>query len=83
LTAAHCFQSTYNPYLAIDLGVHNRDLKESWSVTRKGAKVIIHPEWSSSEMKGDIALIKLDVFFYKDSSNIFINQKENIYDIIF
>jgi secreted trypsin-like serine protease len=60
LTAGHCFQSTYNPYLAIDLGVHNRNMKEGWSLSRKAAKVIIHPQFNINIMLNDIAMIKLD-----------------------
>lgn len=60
LTAAHCFQSAYNPYLTIDLGVHNRNNKESWAISRKAEKVIIHPQFSMQMMASDIALVKLD-----------------------
>jgi len=60
LTAGHCFQSTYNPYLSIDLGVHNLNYKESWTVSRRAEKVIVHPQFDIRIMKNDIAMIKLD-----------------------
>lgn len=71
LTAGHCFQSEYNPYLSIDLGLHNRNLKESWTVTRKAAKVVIHPKFDIRIMLNDIAMIKLDVI---ERILIFVNS---------
>jgi len=43
------------------MGVHNRNLKESWSVSRKASLLIINPEWDANQMRGDIAMIKLNV----------------------
>lgn len=58
LTAGHCFQST--PYaMSIDLGLHDRNNKESWYVTRKSAKLIVHPQFNIRIMSNDIAMIKL------------------------
>lgn len=58
LTAGHCFQSM-PPSLAVDLGVHDRNNKESWFKTRKAAKVVVHPQFDIRRMKNDIAMIKL------------------------
>ena len=59
LTAAHCFLFPVNG-LTIDLGIHDRNAKESWSVSRKASKVIIHEQFDINIMRDDIALIKLD-----------------------
>lgn len=61
ITAAHCLYYNQNPvYYSIDLGVHDRANLEPWATTRKVSKVIVHPNYNPSQIKNDIALMKLD-----------------------
>ena len=55
-------RSSYNPNLAIDLGLHNTQFKDPWTVSRKAAKVIIHPQFNINTMSNDIAMVKLAVW---------------------
>ena len=68
VTAAHCVSSNLNaaPY-TFDLGLHDRNAKESWVTSRTVSKVIMHPSYSASTFQNDIAVMKLSVRF-----NIFI-----------
>jgi len=45
----------------IELGVHDRNAPESWSVTRKGRLIVMNAGWSPVDFRNDIAMIKLDV----------------------
>ncbi|KAJ3586506.1 hypothetical protein NHX12_012904 [Muraenolepis orangiensis] len=58
LTAAHCIGSrTYRVYM----GKHNmKNRDEAGSVAISPAKIIVHPNWDSSRIRNDIALIKLN-----------------------
>lgn len=48
--------------IAIDLGVHNRNVKEPWVLTVKASKVIKHVDFEMlSSVLNDIALVKLEV----------------------
>ncbi|XP_053137310.1 chymotrypsin-like elastase family member 2A [Hemicordylus capensis] len=57
MTAAHCISSsrTYRVYL----GKYNLTASEKGSVAATPAKIIVHPNWDSSRVRNDIALIKL------------------------
>ena len=60
LTAAHCVYGYTNPTrYSVDLGVHDRQNLESWATTRQVEKVIYHESYSSSQIKNDVALLKL------------------------
>ena len=62
ITAAHCVYGRTNPiYYSFDIGIHDRSVPESWAVTRKVTKVIMHPSYSPTYWRNDIALMKLDV----------------------
>ena len=62
VTAAHCVHSQPNPtYWSFQIGHHDRYFPESWSFARKVSKVIIHPGYSETWWRNDIALLKLDV----------------------
>lgn len=60
LTAAHCFESAENPNLSIDIGLHDVNAKETWTLSRKADKVIIHENYDDASMFNDITLLKLD-----------------------
>jgi enterokinase len=61
ITAAHCVYGRTNPvYYSFDVGIHDRSVPESWAVTRKVTKVIMHPSYSPTYWRNDIALMKLD-----------------------
>ena len=53
--------STYLSTLSVDIGVHNRYVKEPWVKTIGVAKVIKHESFSLQTLNSDIALIKLKV----------------------
>jgi hypothetical protein len=60
------FRTTYNPDLAIELGVHNTQIKEPWTITRKASKIIVHQSFSLETLYNDIAMVKLDVILIYD-----------------
>lgn len=65
VTAAHCVDGYLNPsYYSFDIGHHDRNNLESWSTSRKVTKVIAHPSYSDRTLQNDIALMKLDVYFF-------------------
>ena len=47
----------------IEIGIHNKNLKESWVQTKIASKVFIHESFNGVTFANDIALIKLDVQF--------------------
>ena len=62
VTAAHCI--VYGPtasYYSVDLGFNDRNVPDSWSISRKISKVIVHPSYSDRTLLNDIALVKMDV----------------------
>jgi len=60
VTAAHCVVGNTNPAsYVIDLGVHDRNAKESWFTSRTVTRIIAHETYSSSTFQNDIALMKL------------------------
>ena len=60
--AAHCVYGRTNPvFYSFDIGIHDRLAPESWAVTRKVTKVIMHPAYNDRTIINDIALMKLDV----------------------
>ena len=64
ITAAHCVYGRTTPtFYSFDIGLHDRSLPESWAVTRKVTKVIMHPSYTPTYWRNDIALMKLDVIF--------------------
>ncbi len=65
VTAAHCI--VYGPtasYYSVDLGFNDRNVPDSWSISRKISKVIVHPSYSDRTLLNDIALVKMDVSDY-------------------
>ena len=64
VTAAHCI--VYGPtasYYSVDLGYNNRNQADTWSISRKITKVIVHESYSDRTLLNDIALVKMDVSF--------------------
>lgn len=62
VTAAHCVESNLNPSAySFDIGLHDRNNKESWATSRNVLRVIKHPSYSSSTFQNDIAVMKLSV----------------------
>jgi secreted trypsin-like serine protease len=62
VTAAHCI--VYGPtasYYSVDIGYNDRQVANSWSISRKISKVIVHESYSEYTLLNDIALVKLDV----------------------
>ena len=62
VTAAHCI--VYGPtasYYSVDIGVNDRNAFDSWSLSRKIIKVIVHEQYSDSSLVNDIALVKMQV----------------------
>jgi len=61
ITAAHCVFGRATPALfSFDIGLHDRLAPESWYLTRKVSKIIIHPAYNDRTVANDIALMKLD-----------------------
>ena len=62
-TAAHCLygRQTTPSFYTIEIGVHDRNAPESWSVTRKGSKIVLNPIWSPDDFRNDISMMILDV----------------------
>ena len=44
---------------SVEIGVHNRNNRESWVQVRKLARIFIHESYSGSTLYNDISLIKL------------------------
>ena len=62
LSAAHCFSSTTpNANQRVLIGLHNRQFKEQWVVTKSISKVFRHENFNSFSLKNDITLLKLNV----------------------
>ena len=59
LTAAHCIYGGENAL--ITLGAHNFSMFEPSRIEVPSQNFIIHPGYSPSELKNDLALVKLSV----------------------
>jgi len=60
VTAGHCVYGYLNPsFYSIDIGLHDRTVKESWFINRKVQRVIIHEQYDDWTLHNDIALMKL------------------------
>ncbi len=62
VTAAHCI--VYGPtasYYDVAIGVNNRNKPDTWSITRKASKIIVHEKYSDRTLFNDIALLKMSV----------------------
>jgi len=60
ITAAHCVTGNTNPTVyRIIFGLHDRNIQHSWVITRTVQSIIVHPQYSSSLLSNDIALMKL------------------------
>ena len=61
LSASHCFMRRPQN-VVVDLGVHDRRQKESYSVSVRAVKIIMHEYFNrGSNLGNDVALIKLAV----------------------
>jgi len=60
ITAAHCIFGSTNPanYL-MEVGMHDRLQMESWTQSMRVQTLIMHPQYSQSTLRHDIALMKL------------------------
>ncbi len=75
-SAAHCVFGRANPaFYSFDIGVHDRLAPESWYLTRKVSRIIIHPSYNDRTVANDIALMKLDVNREEICFNIFNIKK--------
>ena len=45
----------------VDIGIHNKNIKESWVQSKIASKVFIHESFNGATFANDIALIMLDV----------------------
>lgn len=62
VTAAHCVDGALNPALySIDIGLHDRTVKESWYINRAVSNVIMHESYNRNTLQNDIALMRLSV----------------------
>ena len=60
VTAAHCvYGRTTASLYSFDIGIHDRLAPEAWAVNRKVSKIIIHPSYTQTNSRNDIALMKL------------------------
>jgi secreted trypsin-like serine protease len=60
VTAAHCVSGALTPSLySIDIGLHDRTVKESWFINRRVSNVIMHEQYNANTLRNDIALMKL------------------------
>jgi len=60
ITAAHCVVNNQNPSnYRFEFGVHDRNNKEPWVITRNVIQVIVHEGYNSRILSNDIALMKL------------------------
>ena len=65
VTAAHCVDGYENPKdYQIDIAWQNQWLPDDWSISRKVAKIIKHPEYETYNLYNDIALFKLTVIYF-------------------
>jgi secreted trypsin-like serine protease len=70
VTAAHCI--VYGPtasYYSVDIGLNDRNNPDSWSISRKIQKVIVHESYSDRSLRNDIALVKLQYSVQFDTTN--------------
>lgn len=62
VTAAHCIvYGDTASYYSVDIGYNNRNRPDSWSISRKASKIIVHSKYDDYELVYDIALLKMDV----------------------
>jgi len=60
MTAAHCVDFiTDNSDYEVDVGSHSRESPSPYQRTHQIEQIIIHPQWDSTTVDNDIALIKL------------------------
>jgi secreted trypsin-like serine protease len=60
VTAAHCVVGSLNPTSYIlDVGMHHRVNRESWTQSRSVSKVLPHLSYTSSNFAHDIAMMKV------------------------
>jgi len=61
ITAAHCvFGSTNVLNYILDVGGHDRLSQETWVVSKRVSRIIMHPQYSSATLRHDIAVMKFD-----------------------
>jgi len=60
ISAAHCFQFPFpQPSQGVEIGLHNRFMKESYTVSRRISTLHLHESFSMQNMRNDIALLRL------------------------
>jgi len=60
ISAGHCFSSNLVSSLqSVEIGVHNRNNRESWVQVRKISRIFIHESYSGTTLYNDISLIRL------------------------
>merc|ERR1719223_1746368 len=70
VTAAHCIvYGNTASYYSVELGINNRDAPDTWSLSRKIKKVIVHESYSDTQLINDIALVKMEYSVQFDTSN--------------
>ena len=80
VTAAHCI--VYGPtasYYTVDIGFNNRNSPDSWSISRKITKVIVHPSYSDNTLLNDIALVKMDVSLLQKKNILILRASQKSY----
>ena len=63
ITAAHCVNGKLNPSAyEVDIGFNHRSKPDSWSVSKKVLKIVMHPHYDLNLLdENDIALLKLQI----------------------
>lgn len=65
VTAAHCIvYGNTASYYSVELGINDRNAPDTWSLSRKIKKVIVHEAYSDTQLINDIALVKMEVSIY-------------------
>jgi secreted trypsin-like serine protease len=59
VTAAHCVQGVNRKNLRVVAGEHNRSVNEGVEQTVNVASKIVHPQYSSTTLENDVALLEL------------------------
>ena len=62
VTAAHCIvYGDYASFYSVDIGFTDRNNPNSWSISRKLSKVVMHRDYDDRALINDITLLKLEV----------------------
>ncbi len=59
------YSYTHPRYYDIDIGVHDKQQLDSWSLKKKKiSKIIIHKDYDEKTLMNDIALLRLNVLIF-------------------